>query len=155
MIGSATAQAEILARVTTRLQELSTKEDRFLDLIGDPEWPQDKIATRLRDIRNERGRLSRQLDDDQAARLETARETLMYLLGLLEDPPELYRRASRGPAVGLHEPKRPGSCATDRPLRATSFCRMSPELAANDSFARLTAFRAGAPNRSDICGCAI
>ncbi|GAA0532658.1 hypothetical protein GCM10010172_11810 [Paractinoplanes ferrugineus] len=103
MIGSAEAQAEVKARVTTRLRELNKKEDQLLDLIGDPDWPQDKIAARLRDIRDERNRLSRQLDDDQADRLDAARETLMYLLGLLEDPRELYRQAGKRARRVLNE----------------------------------------------------
>jgi site-specific DNA recombinase len=92
---SGEAQAQIRARVTNRLGELSTKEDRFLDLIGDPDWPQDKIAARLRDVRDERARLTRQLDNDQTTSLEAARETLTTLCELLTDPRELYRRASQ------------------------------------------------------------
>jgi site-specific DNA recombinase len=89
------AQAQIRARVAIRLNELNTKEDRFLDLIGDPDWPQDKIAARLRDVRDERARLARQLDHDETPSLEAARETLTTLCELPTDPKELYRHASR------------------------------------------------------------
>jgi site-specific DNA recombinase len=89
------AQAQIRASVASRLSELNTKEDRFLDLIGDPDWPQDKIAARLRNVRDERGRLARQLDQDETPSLEAARETLTTLCELLTDPRELYRHASQ------------------------------------------------------------
>ncbi|GIM95673.1 recombinase [Paractinoplanes toevensis] len=95
LIGSAETQKEIRARVSAHLKELNAKEDRFLDLVGEPDWPQDKIAARLRDIRDERGRLARQLDEDETERLDAARETLTYLLELLTDPQELYRQASK------------------------------------------------------------
>jgi site-specific DNA recombinase len=71
------------------------EEDQFLDLVGNPDWPQDKIATRLRKIRDERGRLARQLDDTRTPRLDTATDAIAYLLDLLSEPQELYRLASK------------------------------------------------------------
>src|SRR6266498_1208538 len=93
--GSASTAAELRARVSAQLAKLNTQEDRFLDLIGDPDWPQDKIAARLRKIRDERDRLTRQLDDTETPKIATARKTLAYLLDLLTDPQELYRQASK------------------------------------------------------------
>ena len=55
---SADTSAELRARTKAQLASLGQQEDRFLDLVGDPDWPQDKIAARLRKICDERGRLA-------------------------------------------------------------------------------------------------
>ena len=83
------------ARLTRELKRLSTQEDRFLDLVGDDDWPQEKIAARLRAIRDERTRIARQLDDLGRPDTDTGRDTLTYLIDLLTDPQELYRQASK------------------------------------------------------------
>lgn len=82
-------------RVGEELKRLGEQEDRFLDLVGNPDWPQDKIADRMRKIRDDRDRLTRQLDDTRAPRLDTARDAIAYLLDLLAEPQELYRLASK------------------------------------------------------------
>ena len=94
LLSSADQGAALRAKVSTQLARLSAQEDRLLDLVGD-DWPQDKIATRLRSIRDERSRLARQLDDTRATNLDAAAETLTYLLDLLADPHELYRHSSK------------------------------------------------------------
>jgi site-specific DNA recombinase len=95
LLSSADQSAALRARVSAELAKLSAQEDRFLDLVGDTDWPQEKIAARLRSIRDERSRLARQLDDTRATNIDTAAETLSYLLDLLADPRELYRHASK------------------------------------------------------------
>jgi hypothetical protein len=95
LLSSADKSAELRARVSALLAKLSAQEDRFLDLVGDTDWPRDKIAARLRSIRDERSRLARQLDDVQTTNIDTAAETLSYLLDLLADPRELYWHASK------------------------------------------------------------
>ncbi|BCJ44604.1 recombinase [Actinoplanes ianthinogenes] len=92
---SAGTSAELRSRIKDQLKTLDRQEDRFLDLVGDPDWPQDKIGARLRRIRDERDRLARQLDDSDTPRLDTAGETMLYLLDLLADPQELYRRCKQ------------------------------------------------------------
>ncbi len=92
---SATSR-ELRKRTKTQLAKLDALEDRFLDLIGDPDWPQAKIADRLRTIRQDRERLAKQLDeaaDDPEA--HAGRETLAHLVELLSDPQEMYRQADR------------------------------------------------------------
>lgn len=92
---SATTTAELASKVKTELSRLGAQEDRFLGLVCDPKWPQDKIATRLRKIRDERARLARQLDETAAPALDSAAETIGYLLDLLTEPRELYRQAGQ------------------------------------------------------------
>ena len=97
--------AELHSRIKDQLVVLDRQEDRFLDLIGDPDWPQDKIAARLRKIRDERGRIARQLDDMDTPRLDAAGEAMLFLLDLLADTKELYRlagqRGRRGAQPGV------------------------------------------------------
>jgi hypothetical protein len=84
--------AELTTRVKAELARLNTHEDRYLDLVGDPDWPQDKIAARLRKIRDERSRLARQLDETATPGLGDGAEAMAHLLELLA---ELYRNAGK------------------------------------------------------------
>ncbi|CAG6393146.1 conserved hypothetical protein [Actinacidiphila cocklensis] len=92
---AATISADMHHRLTGELKRLDKQEDRFLDLVGDDDWPQEKIAARLRTIRDERSRLARQLDDTDRPDLDTGRDTLAYLIDLLAEPQELYRQAGK------------------------------------------------------------
>ena len=47
---SAGLNADLCARVAEQLAALNSQEDQFLDLVGNADWPQDKIAARLRKI---------------------------------------------------------------------------------------------------------
>ena len=91
---SDTINAELHKRVAEHLAKLETQEDHFLDLIGDPDWPQEKIAARLHKIRDERARLAARLDGQQPD-LATGQAALSEALDLLADPQELYRRADQ------------------------------------------------------------
>jgi hypothetical protein len=75
-----------------QLAELNRQEDRFLDLIGDPEWPQDKIKARLRNVQEDKQRAERQLDNVQDD-LAPGRDALRAALALLDRPPDLYTTA--------------------------------------------------------------
>jgi site-specific DNA recombinase len=58
---SATITASLRQQLSKQLEEFDRQEDRFLDLIGDPEWPQDKIKTRLQKVRESKQRIAHQL----------------------------------------------------------------------------------------------
>lgn len=75
-----------------RLKALDEKEDAFLDLIGDPDWPQDKLRERLREVRRQQAALRTQLRIP-AANLRDGHARLLGALDLLERPQELYRIA--------------------------------------------------------------
>ena len=66
-----------------------------MDLVGDPDWPREKISQRLRQIRDERERLRRQLANTERPELDAEREAIEILLDLLTEPRQLYRLASR------------------------------------------------------------
>ncbi|MGH3783316.1 MAG: recombinase family protein [Pseudonocardiaceae bacterium] len=85
--------AKLRASLRAQLTELDRQEDRFLDLIGDPEWPQDKIKARLQTVRESKQRITHQLDgtiDD----LEPGRAVLLAALELLDRPRNLYDTAT-------------------------------------------------------------
>jgi site-specific DNA recombinase len=95
LMNSTTVTAEHRAEVGTQLEKLDRQEDQFLDLIGDPDWPKEKIAERMRKIRDERARLKRQLDQSERSDLDQGQETLRAVLELLSRPDELYRTAGK------------------------------------------------------------
>jgi site-specific DNA recombinase len=85
------ARVAAQTRITKRLRELDGQEDRYLDLLGDPDWPQDKIKTKLAGVRTERTSLSGNLAA-LTNTLETGRRVLTDALALLSDPYALYRQ---------------------------------------------------------------
>jgi len=78
--------------VCSQLAELDRQEDRFLDLIGDPEWPQEKLKARLRKIQADKQRAERQLDNTEDD-LTPGRDALHAALALLDRPCDLYTTA--------------------------------------------------------------
>ena len=85
---------QLRAQLNAKIQKLDRQEDQYLDLIGDPDWPQEKLSKRLRDLRDERARITRQLDDSKLTGLEAGSSVLLQLIDLLTDPQELYRLAN-------------------------------------------------------------
>lgn len=45
---------ELRNRLKIKISQFDRQEDRYLDLVGDPDWPKEKISQRLRQIRDER-----------------------------------------------------------------------------------------------------
>ncbi|MGH3799922.1 MAG: hypothetical protein ACRDTD_07300 [Pseudonocardiaceae bacterium] len=80
-------------RLTTRLNELDTKEEQYLDLIGEPGWPKAKLQKKLHAIASERAEIEGQLADT-ASKLDTGRQFFLTALELLRDPQAFYRRGS-------------------------------------------------------------
>ena len=91
---SSKVSADIRLRLSAQLTKLDQKEDQYVALVGDPDWPQAKIAAQLRKIRDERARLSNQLGEDDRGRIDAGRTNLLRLLDLLSSPQALYREAS-------------------------------------------------------------
>jgi site-specific DNA recombinase len=81
-------------QIKKQLTKIDNQEDQFLDLVGDPDWPKDKITKRLRCIRDERARLEAQLARTEQPDLDTGRAAITTLLDLLTQPQELYRLAT-------------------------------------------------------------
>ena len=75
-----------------RLKALDGREEQYLDLLGDPAWPHDKIKKKLAAIETERVDLRSQLMST-VGKLDTGRQYFQMALDLLADPQRLYRQA--------------------------------------------------------------
>jgi hypothetical protein len=78
--------------LTKRLTELAVKEDHYLDLVGDPDWPKDKLSARMRSIRDEHAQIEQKLAQTKGE-LEIGRQTLLSAMDLLDNPQALYAEA--------------------------------------------------------------
>jgi hypothetical protein len=85
--------AKLRASLREQLTELDHQEDRLLDLIGDPDWPQDKIKTRLQKVRESKQRITHQLKST-TDNLEPGQAVLLTALELLDRPRDLYDTAT-------------------------------------------------------------
>ncbi len=78
-------------RLAARLEELSAKEDQFLELIGSAGWPKEKLRRKLDGIQVEREQISGQLADT-TTRLTAGREFFLAALAFLRDPQAFYEQ---------------------------------------------------------------
>jgi len=90
-----TVNEERRTQLKAQLAKLNTQEDQYIDLVGDPDWPKDKIAERLRRIRDDRARIERHLGQTERPDLDTGRTALLAALDLLTRPEHLYRLADK------------------------------------------------------------
>jgi Recombinase zinc beta ribbon domain len=79
-------------RLRERLARLDRQEDQYLELIGDPGWPQAKLKQKLAAIEQSRTEIERQLRDATSS-LDTGRRFFLLALDLLGDPQACYRQA--------------------------------------------------------------
>ncbi len=91
LASSADTSGLLRAKIEKQLAKLGAQEDQYLDLVGDADWPREKIAARLRGVRDERARLAQQLDEAKQPKLAAGASALHGLLSLLADPRSLYR----------------------------------------------------------------
>jgi hypothetical protein len=80
------------AQYERQLKELNAREDGSLDLVGDPDWPKDKLTAKMLAIREKRGRIETRLSE-QDLPLNEGYEVMTTVLRLLEDPQALYLRS--------------------------------------------------------------
>jgi site-specific DNA recombinase len=76
-----------------QLADLDAQENRLLDLLGDPDWPQDKLKLRMRDIREAKQRIEHQLENSHD-NLDAGRDVLTAALELLANPRDFYDAAT-------------------------------------------------------------
>jgi site-specific DNA recombinase len=77
--------------LTARLDELDTKEEHYLDLVGEPGWPKAKIQKKFAAIATERTEIEGQLADT-TTKLDAGKTFFLTALELLSDPQAFYRR---------------------------------------------------------------
>jgi len=80
---------DLRTELTKQLQTLDTQENAFLELVGHPEWPQSKLTTKMRNIRQQRQGIRAQLADLDT-RLDAGKEVFLLGLNLLRQPRHLY-----------------------------------------------------------------
>jgi site-specific DNA recombinase len=88
------AQTAIRERLHKRLKELDQLEDRIVDQLGDPDWPQDKLKAKVAKIRVERGHIAGELEKAEES-LEVGRQVLRKATELLAKPQRLYRESGQ------------------------------------------------------------
>src|SRR5581483_4258268 len=86
---SQAVEHRLKAQITRRLGELDRLEDRYVDQLGDPEWPQEKLTAKVAAIRRERAGLNTQLVQVEGG-LEAGRDLVFQAIELLRRPQQLY-----------------------------------------------------------------
>jgi site-specific DNA recombinase len=121
------ATEKLRANLRHQLAELDVQEDRWLDLIGDPDWPQAKIKARLQTVRESKQRISHQLENTTDD-LEPGRAVLTAALELLTNPRDLYDAATDDGRKALNKAifNRLYLDSTDRRPRATADALSEP-----------------------------
>jgi hypothetical protein len=111
-------QTRIRRQLTKRLNDLDKQEDAYLDLVGHPDWPQDKLSRKMRQLADEKAAIQEQLGAADLD-LSTGHGVIQELCDLLADPKAIYQRAStrarRAPSTTRSSP---GSTST--PTRAAA-----------------------------------
>lgn len=87
--------AHLRDRLRVEIARLDKQEDAYLELVGDPEWPKEKLGARMRTIHDARERLRRQLTQPEQSEVDAGSEAIEILLNLLDQPQQLYRQASK------------------------------------------------------------
>jgi site-specific DNA recombinase len=87
------AIATIQRALRRRITDLDAQENRLLDLLGDPDWPQNKLTLRMRHIRDAKQRIERELENSYD-NLDAVRGTLVAALELLGNLGDLYAAAT-------------------------------------------------------------
>ncbi|GAB3428701.1 recombinase family protein [Flindersiella endophytica] len=82
---------KIRRKLQARIRELDKKEDAYLDLVGDPNWPKAKLTAKVQAVREERERVRIELDG-LVSDISGGKQVITAALDLLQDPQELYRR---------------------------------------------------------------
>ncbi|MCH7229742.1 recombinase family protein [Glycomyces sp. L485] len=86
-----TTAKELRRQLRAELTRLDRREDAYLDLVGDPAWPTEKLTKKIQEIRLERDQIDQRLAEADTADLATAEQRIAGLLELLNDPRTLYR----------------------------------------------------------------
>jgi site-specific DNA recombinase len=92
LLSEDSSMTELRRQLRGRLTELDEQEERFLDLVGRPGWPQAKIQTRLTKLEAERAEIQGQLTQT-VSKLKDGQVFVETALQLLDNPQAFYQRA--------------------------------------------------------------
>lgn len=88
-----TTAGKLRTQLNKQLTTLDQQEDRYLDLVGHPDWPKEKLSAKMRGIREERARIQERLSQADSP-IDSGYELLTRVLNLLSDPQALYQSSS-------------------------------------------------------------
>ena len=86
-----------------RLAEISRKQSEYVDLVGHPMWPTEKLTEKMAALADETARIREQLGKLEAPDLEAGRAAVTVLLELLGDIHRLYLLASASGRKALNQ----------------------------------------------------
>lgn len=92
--GASVTAKRLTDQLGKQLSKLDAQEDRYLDLVGDPDWPKEKLSAKMRAIREERARIRERLTQ-AGSPIEGGYDVLEMTLRLLSNPLALYQQANQ------------------------------------------------------------
>lgn len=92
--GATTTAKRLTDQLGKQLAKLDTQEDRYLDLVGDPDWHKEKLSAKMRAIREERARIQERLAQSDNP-IDGGYDVLDMALRLLSNPLALYQQANQ------------------------------------------------------------
>jgi site-specific DNA recombinase len=81
-------------QLTRERGRLEAQEDQYVELVGHPDWPADKLTAKIRDLRLKKAAIDEQRNRADATELLQTREMIETLLEFLADPKAVYRRVA-------------------------------------------------------------
>lgn len=91
--GDGDATIALRTQIERQLAALDVREDHYLDLVGNPDWPTEKLGAKMRDLRAERGQLQARFAETDRPDLSGGAANIEHILDLLTDPHGMYVRA--------------------------------------------------------------
>ena len=92
--GAATTAERLSDQLGRQLAKLNAQEDRYLDLVGEPDWPKEKLSAKMRVIREERARIQERLAQADSP-IDGGYDVLEMALRVLGNPLALYQQANQ------------------------------------------------------------
>lgn len=81
---------------------LVEQQDQLIELVGNADWPQDRLEVKMRDLRDRIGGINEQLSRAGTDDVTRAVESLESLMAILEDPRALLENTSEERQRSLH-----------------------------------------------------
>ena len=88
----ATTTGTLRKQLHAERKRLITQQDQCIELLGDPDWPRDRLTQKMRQLQADIAAVDNRLRAYPTQDLERAATSLQRVVALLNDPRELYRR---------------------------------------------------------------
>lgn len=89
-------------QLQTERSRVVEQQDQLIELVGNVDWPQDRLEVKMRDLRDRIGSIDEQLARAGSDDVTRAVEAIEMLLGVLADPKALLERVSEERQGPLH-----------------------------------------------------